>query len=207
MRITAPMKIILASTNLHKIRELKAILKRFPQLDLYSLRDYPDYTPPEETGATFEENVKLKALHAAKTLNEYVLADDSGLVIPALEGEPGVRSARYAGEEATDKDNRNKLIKKLLMLREDERIGYYECCIAIATPVEIDKIVQGICEGTLLTEPRGSNGFGYDSLFIKYDYSKTFAELDEETKNKISHRRKALDKLQMYLESCMCTTS
>jgi len=201
------MKIVLASTNLHKIRELKAMLKQFPQLDLYSLRDYPEYIPPEETGDTFEENAKLKALHAAKTLNECALADDSGLVIPSLSGEPGVRSARYAGEEASDKDNRDKLVKNLLSLKDDERVGYFECCIAIATPVGIEKVVRGVCEGTLTTDPRGSNGFGYDPLFIKYDYSKTFAELDEETKNKISHRRKALDKLQNYLESCMCTTS
>lgn len=199
------MKIVLASTNLHKIRELKAMLKQFPQLDLYSLRDYPEYVQPEETGTSFEENAKLKALHAAKTLNECALADDSGLVIPALGREPGVQSARYAGEGATDKDNRNKLIQKLLTLKDDERIGYFECCIAIATPTGTEKVVCGKCEGRLITDPKGSNGFGYDPLFIKYDYSKTFAELDEETKNKISHRRKALDKLQSYLESAMCT--
>ncbi len=201
------MKLVLATTNLHKVRELKSMLKEFPQLDIYSLRDYPNYVQPDETGASFEENAKLKAEHAAQAFDALALADDSGLVVPSLGGEPGVRSARYASDEASDKDNRKKLIEKLRSLREDERTGYFQCSIAVASPEGTQKVVTGYCEGRLLTDPRGSNGFGYDPLFIKYDYNKTFAELDEETKNRISHRRKALDKLQTYLESTLCATS
>lgn len=202
------MKLVLASTNLHKIREIKSMLKDFGvEFDLYSLRDFPNYTPAEETGTTFEENASAKALHAAREIGELVLADDSGLVVPALGGEPGVISARYAGEEATDKDNRVKLIQKLKTLDDHDRNAYFTCSIAIANPDGIQKLVTGYCEGTLIIDPKGSNGFGYDPLFKKYDYSKTLSEIDEETKNKISHRRKAIEKLRFYFEELSCTTS
>ena len=199
-------KLIIASTNLHKIRELKGMLKGLP-FDLYSLRDFPEYQAPEETGATFEENAKLKAENASTLLGGLVIADDSGLVVPALGGKPGVYSARYAGEGATDKENCDKLISKLTSIEEKERNGYYECCLALARDGKTEKVVSGYAEGTLLTEMRGRSGFGYDPLFIKYDYSKTFAELDEEVKNRISHRRKALDKMVTYIEGNVCATS
>lgn len=189
------MRLIIASTNLHKIRELRSLLKEFKTLDLFSLKDFPSYTPPEETGSSFEENAKLKALHAAKTLNCNVIADDSGLIVPALNGEPGIYSARYAGPEASDTENREKLIQKLKNISEDKRLGFYECCLVLATPEGIKKSVSALCEGLLLCEPKGSLGFGYDSLFMKHDYRKTFAEIDEDTKHRISHRRKAFDKL------------
>lgn len=193
------MKLIIASKNMHKIRELRFMLRNFSHLDILSLRDFPDYCPAEESGKSFEENVKNKALAAAKKLKCWVLADDSGLIVPALNGEPGVFSARYAGPQASDKDNREKLIQKLKLLPEEKRIGYYECCIALASETGIKKTVTGLCEGQLLCTPRGSHGFGYDSLFLKYDYSKTFAEIEEEVKNRISHRRKAFDKLEPSL--------
>ena len=189
------MKLVLATHNLHKILEFKAMLKDVKELEVFSLRDYPNYVAPEETGTTFEENAKLKALSAAKALNQRVLADDSGLVVPALEGEPGVLSSRYAGTDATDKDNRMKLLKKLQDLPEHKRAAYFQCCLVLANPEGIEKIVNGFCEGSLQLEEKGRNGFGYDSLFVKYDYKKTLAELDPDTKNRISHRRKALDKL------------
>lgn len=197
------MKLVIASTNLHKIREIRAILKPLLEFDYISLHDFPGYVPPEETGSTFEENAFLKATHAAAALKCWVLADDSGLVVPALNNEPGVRSARYAGEDATDKDNRLKLLNELDRLPETERSGYYHCALALASPEGIQKQVQATCEGYLITTPRGSGGFSFDPLFVKYDYSKTFAELDEETKNRISHRRKALDKLIPTLESLL----
>ena len=195
------MKLVIASTNLHKVREMRAILKPLINFDYLSLHDFPDYVPPEETGTTFEENAFLKATQAAASLKCWVLADDSGLVVPALNNEPGVRSARYAGEQATDKENVLKLLKELDRLPETERTGYYSCAFALASPEGIQKQVQATCEGYLITTPRGSGGFGFDPLFIKNDYNKTFAELDEETKNRISHRRKALDKLIPTLES------
>lgn len=177
------------------------MLREFHSLDLFSLRDFPSYTPPKETGATFEENAKIKALHAAKELGMNVLADDSGLVVPALGGEPGILSARYAKEGASDAENREKLLLKLKALTEEKRVGYFECWLALATPQGLKKVAFGLCEGELLCEPRGSYGFGYDSLFLKHDYRKTFAEVDDDTKHRISHRRKAFDKILPSLHS------
>lgn len=195
------MQLVLATTNLHKALELKSILKRrFPEVDIFSLRDFPEYKSTREDGLSFTENAETKALTAANALGCYVIADDSGLVVPALNGEPGIHSARYAGQGATDKDNCNKLIQKLKILPEESRSGYYECALCFATPGKILKTTLGKCEGSLLLEPRGNLGFGYDPLFMKYDYNKTMGELDPEIKNRISHRRKALDKLLVALE-------
>jgi XTP/dITP diphosphohydrolase len=201
------MEIVIASTNLHKIREIRAILKPVYPFDFLSLLDFPEYQPPEEDGKTFEDNAFIKATHAANALKKWVIADDSGLVVPALKDEPGVRSARYAGENATDKENRAKLIKALDPIEENERTGYYVCALALASPEGIKTQVSGSCVGTLLLKPRGSQGFGYDPLFLKYDYNKTFAEMDEDTKNRISHRRKALDKLAPALERLATTNA
>ena len=200
------MELVLATTNMHKTLELRQMLKGTCAFDLYTLLDFPDYVQPKETGLTFEENACLKALHAAKTLNKWVLADDSGLVVPSLGGQPGVYSARYAGATATDKDNRNKLKEALANLNEEERSAYFECVLALANPDGVQKSVKGTCEGYLLLEERGSQGFGYDPLFVKWDYSKTLAELDVDTKNRISHRRKALDRIMPALETLPCTT-
>lgn len=189
------MKLVIASTNYHKIREFRSMLKDFSHVDILSLKDFPDYIQPEESGSSFEANAQIKALDAAEKLGYLTLADDSGLVVPALNGEPGVYSARYAGIQASDADNRNKLIQNLSRLPEEKRLGYYECSMTLASKEGVKKQVSGLCEGQLLLVPRGSKGFGYDSLFVKYDYSKTFAELEDELKNKVSHRRKAFDKL------------
>ncbi len=200
-------ELIIASTNVHKIREFKAMLKSNHRFDLRSLRDFPDYIPPPEIGATFEENAVLKATYASMALNRWVIADDSGLVVPSLGGIPGVYSARFAGNDATDVDNRKMLLQKMEHLLEEDRHAYYECCIVLASPSGVKKCVRGICEGTLLTAEKGGGGFGYDPLFIKHGYNKTFAELEEATKNRISHRRKALDKLILSLESVLEQTS
>ncbi len=195
------MKLIIASQNVHKIREFRSMLRGNTKLDLFSLIDFPDYTLPPEDGASFEENAIIKATDAAKMLDEWVIADDSGLVIPALDGAPGIFSSRYAGEKATEKENRKKLLSEMSDLKEDQRNGYYECCIALASPEGLVKSASARCEGTILDKERGGQGFGYDSLFKKHDYNKTFAELEEEVKNRISHRRKALDKILLHLES------
>lgn len=193
------MEIVIASKNVHKMREIRAILKNVSNLDLFSLLDFPHYHPAPEVGTTFEENAVQKAQHAAHALQRWVLADDSGLVVPALGGAPGVYSAHYAGEGATDKDNRHKLLQEMSHLCEPNRQAYFECCLALASPDSLKKCVKGTCEGTITTEERGNRGFGYDPIFIKYEYSKTFAELEEDIKNRISHRRKALDKLLLTL--------
>lgn len=195
------MEILFASHNLHKMREFRDMFKSLAHIEFISLHQFPDYQLPEETGKTFRENAILKAEHAAKELNRWTLADDSGLVVPALLGEPGVRSRRYAGLEATDEENRQKLLNAMESFEGPARTAYFECCLAIANPLGLQKCVEGICEGQIIEEPKGRYGFGYDSLFIKNDYEKTFAELDDSIKNRVSHRRKAFDRLFNFLEA------
>lgn len=199
------LELVIASTNMHKVREIRTTLKPFVKFDLLSLCDFPNYVPPEETGATFEENAILKAVHAAQAVNRWVIADDSGLIVPAINGEPGVYSARYAGNDATDLENRKKLLEKMQHLMDDDRQAFFECCIALASPEGLKKCTKGTCEGILLSKDRGGSGFGYDPLFVKHGYNKSFAELEESVKNRISHRRKALDKMLPILESLMST--
>ncbi len=197
------LELVIASTNVHKVREFRSMLKTILRIDLLSLSDFPNYIPPEETGKTFEENAILKATHAAKALNRWVIADDSGLVVPALNGAPGVYSARYAGNDATDLENRKKIIEEMMNLLDEDRQAFYECTIALASPAGLKKCVKGTCEGHLLSQDRGGSGFGYDPLFVKHGYSKSFGELEESIKNRVSHRRKALDKIVLSLESIM----
>lgn len=192
--------LVIGSSNVHKIREFRAMLKKLAHFDILSLIDFPQYVPPLETGISFEENAILKAEHAAKELNHWVLADDSGLVVPALNGAPGIFSRRYAGEHATDKENRQKLLKQLEHVQEIHRQAYFECWIALASPEGVKKTSKGVSEGIIVEKEKGSLGFGYDSIFVKHEYGKTFAELEEETKNRISHRRKALEKILPFLE-------
>ncbi len=177
------------------------MFKPLKGLDLYSLLDFPSYTPPEETGDTFEANAILKAVDAAAKLNMLAIGDDSGLVVPAINGLPGVRSHRFASEDPTDQENRTKLLQMMEHLSGDERSAYFECVIAIAKPEGLIKTVHGRAEGLITSQERGRSGFGYDSLFIKHDYDRTFAELDETNKNKVSHRRKAFEKLLLLIEA------
>ncbi|NGX56710.1 MAG: Non-canonical purine NTP pyrophosphatase [Candidatus Anoxychlamydiales bacterium] len=194
-------QLVIASKNVHKIREYKIILSSLlPNIDILSLIDFPNYIPPKETGKTFEENALIKAEHAAKELNKWTLGDDSGLVVPALKGEPGIFSARYAGENASDKDNRLKLLKNMEALNEKDRSAYFECCIALASPEELKKSCCAYVEGEITYKEIGGNGFGYDPIFKKHDYNKTFAQLEEALKNRVSHRRKAIDKILCAIE-------
>jgi len=203
------MELVIASNNPHKIRELRAIFKTlFPKhlpCDLRSLLDFPQYVAPPETEDTFEGNAKLKAAHAAAALNRWTIADDSGLVVPALGGDPGVYSARYAGAQATDVENRKKLLSQMQHLLDEDRNGYFECWIAVASPAGVKKCTHGICEGTILTEEKGGGGFGYDPLFVKHGYRKTFAEIEETIKTQVSHRGKAMRSLLPFLESLFST--
>lgn len=201
------MELVLATHNLHKIREIREMLKEIKGIDVISLRNFPDYQLPEETGKTFAENALLKAEHAAKHLNKTVLADDSGLVVPSISGQPGVYSARFSGKDATDVENRQKLLEEMQSLDGLDRSAYFECCLILISPERLTKSVSAKCEGTIGLVEKGSHGFGYDPVFIKHDYDKTFAELDEQTKNRISHRRKAFDKLIPSIESLLLEPS
>lgn len=187
----------IASNNKHKIRELEQMLsgKGFV---VKGLQEFPDYKSPEETGKNFMENAHIKALALRKKIkakNIFIIADDSGLECEDLEGAPGIYSARFAGENATDEQNNKKLIEKLKTITHLTRAARYVCALALITPDGKQHEIQETCEGLITFEPKGKNGFGYDPYFYLPEHNKTMAELDPEQKNKISHRGKALQKL------------
>lgn len=188
--------IVLATRNQNKVREFKEILKDTP-LELKSLADFGPLPEVEEDGATFDENAYKKALHTAKVLGLPAIADDSGLVVEALDGRPGVYSARFAGSHATDADNCAKLLHELDGV--GDRRASFQCVISIAVPSGPALTYEGSCNGEILTEKRGDNGFGYDPLFYFPAYDKTFAELSMAEKNMVSHRGKALAELKEEL--------
>ncbi len=195
------MEIVIASSNLHKIREFRGMCKLLKNIDFLSLSNFPQYSPIEESGKTLAENATLKAEHAAKVLNKWVLADDSGLFVPILNGAPGINSRRYASANSSDSENRQKLLQELLKMSEINRSAYYECCLSLASPNGLIKCVTGRCEGYITLEEKGRNGFGYDSIFMKNEYNKTFGELEDAVKNQISHRMKAFQKILPSLEA------
>lgn len=197
------MELVIASTNMHKVREIKQLLKGM-DFDVLSLHDFPSYIPPEETENSFEGNAVLKAKNAAEALDKWVLADDSGLIVPGLGGLPGVHSARYAGEKATDRENYQKLLEAMKGMQDTARFAYFVSAIAITSPGATKvHCFQGVCEGEILEEAKGCNGFSYDAVFRKHDYNKSFAELEDDIKSRISHRRKAFDKAVLFLESIL----
>lgn len=188
--------LVLATANPGKIREFARLLADLP-VRVIGLAE-AGVASPEETGATFAENAALKAAHAANASGWTALADDSGLEVDCLDGEPGVRSARYAGPDADNEANRRRLIRAL-----GERVAAdpalaagaparFRCAIAVARPHGAVEVVEGACEGFAITEPRGANGFGYDPLFLLPDRGMTMAELAPEEKDAISHRARAV---------------
>lgn len=192
-------ELVIATSNRHKFRELKALLHPLKKWEVFSLLDFPNYTPPRVDDISFEENAKKLAQHAAATLKKWTIADDSRLVVPALSGLPGPLSDAYAGADATDLDNRKKLLKEMKELKEIARTAYFECALSLASPEKLIKTVQASCLGEITTEERGRGGFSYDAVFRKSEYHKTFAEIEEHVKNQISHRAKAFEKLVAYL--------
>ncbi|SDI49497.1 XTP/dITP diphosphatase [Dolosicoccus paucivorans] len=186
------MKLIIASHNQGKLKEFKQALKDYP-FEMTSLSDYPELKPVPETGETFEENARLKAETIAELTNAYVLSDDSGLVVPSLNNAPGIYSARYAGENARDEDNNDKLLRELTS--DLNREAYFVSCLVLAHPHKESLVVEGRVEGEILTKRQGKEGFGYDPLFYYPPLNKTFAELTLEEKNTVSHRSRAIEKL------------
>lgn len=191
-------RLVIASQNLNKVKEIKSILV---DLDYEVLPAFQviGTLEIEEDGSTFEENAKKKALLTAKAADCLALADDSGLEVAVLNNQPGVYSARYAGEQATDEDNNQKLLSALADIPEGSRQARFRCVIAIADPQGKVVTCEGICNGRITFKPRGDNGFGYDPLFLVEEYGKTFAELETGIKNKISHRAMALQKAKEIL--------
>jgi len=181
--------IVISTGNAHKLEEIGAILKDL-DYNIHSLKDVNlDNLEIEENGKTFEHNALIKARTVAKLTNMITIADDSGLEVDAIGKKPGIYSSRYAGENATDAENREKLLKALKNTAASHRTARFVCCIAVVFPDGKEFVVRGTCEGTIAFEEKGDNGFGYDSLFIVDNYNKTFAELP----SSISHRAKALE--------------
>ncbi|MBU0728282.1 MAG: XTP/dITP diphosphatase [Proteobacteria bacterium] len=192
--------IVLATRNKGKIREFQELLKD-SDIEIRSLNDFGPIPEVVEDGATFDDNAYKKALFTAKILGLPAVSDDSGLVVEALNGAPGVISARYAGEKATDQENIAKLLRE--MEGKTDRKAAFECVISIAVPSGPALTYEGRCEGEIATEPQGSDGFGYDPVFYCPEYGKTFAQCSAEEKNRVSHRGKALSQVAGELAMIM----
>ena len=190
------MKVLLASNNGHKIKEIKEILGDF--FDVVSLHEAGVESDPEETGATFEENARIKAVAGMKASGMPCIADDSGLEVFALDGLPGVMSARYAGGHGDDSANNEKLLRELE--NASDRSARYVCVICMAFPNGHEIVARGECRGTILKEALGEGGFGYDPLFFFPQFGKTFAEITAEEKNEVSHRKAALREFEKIWE-------
>lgn len=192
--------IIFATSNAHKVQEVAGMLG--PAWQVQGLTNFPQVELPEETGTTFEANAILKAKAASVALlGHWVLADDSGLEVDALNGQPGVYSARYAGPQATDADNRTKLKHELGKLTPSIFRGRFRCCLALAKEGQILHITHGTVEGQLRLDEQGNGGFGYDPLFQPDGFDDTFGVLPAEIKNQLSHRARALQDMQNWLKS------
>jgi XTP/dITP diphosphohydrolase len=191
-----PYTVLVSTRNAHKLVEIRGILgEAFAVLDLSEI---PDFGEVEETGTTFEENASLKALAASAQFGGWVLADDSGLEVDALDGAPGVRSARFSGEGATDASNRARLLEKLEGVRGKARSARFRCVMALAREGKIHGHFSGSVEGIIINTEKGSGGFGYDPLFVPEGHCETFAELGAEVKNRLSHRGRALEVLKAW---------
>ncbi len=188
-------RLVLATRNAGKVRELAALLGPLG-VEVVSLADYPEIGEIPEEGDTFQENAIFKAREVARLTGETALADDSGLEVDALNGAPGVYSARFAGEPKSDTANNAKLLRLLTGLPPEKRTARFRCVMALAVPDGRVYTAEGTSEGIILDAPRGDNGFGYDPLFYVEEFGKTFAELDLATKNTISHRGRALQKVK-----------
>jgi XTP/dITP diphosphohydrolase len=194
-----PSVLVLGTRNAKKRQEILEILGDLP-LELRDLTAYPDAPEVVEDGATFEENARKKARDLAQALGQWVLGEDSGLVVPALKGRPGVLSARYAGQQGDDAANNTKLRAELAPLPDDRRAAYYVCTAALADPQgEVRAVTEGRCHGVIVRDYRGSGGFGYDPLFLIPEYHRTFGELSPRVKHALSHRARALAQLRPAL--------
>lgn len=194
------MKIVAATGNKHKIEEIESITKKFGMNVITKAEAGVGDLEVEETGTTFEENSLIKAEAIMKATGMPAIADDSGLEADALDGAPGVYSARFSGEGATDESNNAKLLKLMENVPDDERSARFVSVVTLCFPDGTVVAARGECPGTLRRSPRGDGGFGYDPLFVPVGYDKTYAEISAEEKNIISHRAKALGILRMKLK-------
>ncbi|HCX65677.1 MAG TPA: non-canonical purine NTP pyrophosphatase [Eubacteriaceae bacterium] len=192
------MKIVVATQNQHKKDEILAIMG--PQYPITTMKEEGFDLQIEETGTTFEENAMIKARALKEHTHACVLADDSGLEVDHLDGAPGVYSARFAGEDATDSENNKKLLNLMDGVEEEKRSARFVCVIAFIDEENRQYLFRGECEGKIAKELSGENGFGYDPLFVESSLQKTYAELKEKQKNQLSHRANALRQIKDFLD-------
>ncbi|WP_010630374.1 XTP/dITP diphosphatase [Sporolactobacillus vineae] len=188
-------QVLIASNNQGKIKEIKELLEDF-DVNIRSLKDLNIVIDVPETGKTFKENAALKAEALSKETHLITIADDSGLSVDALHGEPGIYSARYSGPEKDSERNIDKLLGNLKGVPTDRRTAHFSCTLALSIPGTPTRFAVGRCDGVITTERRGADGFGYDPVFLVPDEKETFAEMGEAKKNRISHRARALQELR-----------
>jgi len=205
MTKSTPVEILVATSNEGKVREIKHALEDL-SLQFSQLRDFPSLHLVDEVGGSYEENATLKAMYYASQTGLRSIADDSGLEVDALGGLPGLRSARFGGVGLSDSMRNQLLLASLAETKTSNRTARFVSFIALAEPesgsdqpARILKIAKGSCAGTITFNPRGENGFGYDSIFVPQGYQETFGELSEDVKSRISHRAQALLQLRLYL--------
>ena len=193
--------LLVATRNPHKTREFQQILGS--DFTVRDLRAHSEISEIAETGTSFEENAKLKALAVSRKLPGLVAADDSGLEVDALGGAPGIYSARYAGANATNKERIDKLLEELARIdaKKEQRSARFRCVLALARNGDVLGTFEGIVEGQIADRPRGSHGFGYDPIFVPNGFQQTFGQLRPAKKNQLSHRARALKKLRAFLNS------
>lgn len=194
-----PIPLLIATTNRKKLTELQSLLEGLPY-ELKTLQDFKDYREIEETGKSFAENAKLKALGYAEQFKCLTLGEDSGLCCDALDGAPGIYSARFSGEDATDETNNLKLLNLMKTLPDNCRQAHYVSVITLAKPGDVLGVFDGEVHGYISKEVKGTGGFGYDPLFYYPDFKRTFGEVSAVEKHQVSHRAKALTKLRFFLE-------
>ncbi len=190
------MEIWIATGNQGKLKEIKSLLeKSYPNIKTFSLQDMKSFTPPPENGKTFEENARIKTKSFfASTNDKWVIGEDSGLEVDGLQGMPGIFSARYAGDHARDIENTSKVLKMLNLRSPANRKAQFRCVLMAYNPEGKEFLFEGILRGEIAKDMRGTNGFGYDNIFIPEGFQKTLAELSPMEKNKISHRAQAISK-------------
>ena len=199
----SPPVLVLGTRNQKKRQEIVEILGDLG-LELQVLGAYPQAPEVVEDGTTFEANARKKAGETAKAVGQWVLAEDSGLVVPALQGRPGVYSARYAGKQGDDEANNDCLLAELAPLSDEKRAAYYVCTAALSDPHgQVRAVVEGRCHGVIIRERRGAGGFGYDPLFLIPEYHRTFGELSPRVKHALSHRARALAQLRPALRELL----
>jgi XTP/dITP diphosphohydrolase len=191
-------QLLVATRNRGKIKEIRALLDGLVE-EVICAADLPELPETVEDGATFSDNALKKAREACKATGLPTLADDSGLVVNGLDGRPGVFSARFAGPDADDDANNNKLLQEVIGLNQAERSAAFVCSMAFVSPDGVEQLFEGRVAGTIIDQPRGGHGFGYDPLFLVDGYQQTMAELPLDEKNRISHRGQALQAFKLYL--------